>query len=225
MNWIPSQKSGMFLYVFLSEVWFLYVCGNGWDQKHVLCMFYYDWFPLTSIWLVPTHKLVIAFSTVLKCAESLAVAKAATLTAARKRQHWPQGGSIGLAAARRRQQWTQQAAALATARRPQKHRPQQSPQRAGHSTGHSCRKQHWPQRAGHRAQAAAIAAARRPQHRSHYIRTFTLTRVESFNSITYSLTRNTIELYLTIFKTFNRNRWRLVLNLFIWLYQILAAIG
>ena len=30
----------MFFVCFLSELCFLHVCGNGWDQKHVLCMFY-----------------------------------------------------------------------------------------------------------------------------------------------------------------------------------------
>ena len=49
----------MFFVCFLSEVCLLHVCGNGWDQKHVLCMFYvcfmyvlcmfsYYWFPLTN---------------------------------------------------------------------------------------------------------------------------------------------------------------------------------
>ena len=58
------------------------------------------------------------------------------ITETRKRQHWPQGGSIGLGAARRRQQWPQKAAAMATARRPR-----------------------WPQRAGHRAQATAAGSS------------------------------------------------------------------
>ena len=93
----------MFVEWFLSEVCLLHVCGNGWDQ----CMFYvcfmigfdslqYDWFPLTNLLL---RILRIAYTaichystlnTVLKCAENLAAAKTATLTAARKRQQWPQ---------------------------------------------------------------------------------------------------------------------------------------
>ena len=35
---VPSQKSRMFCMFFVclvSEVCFLHVCGNGWDQKHV----------------------------------------------------------------------------------------------------------------------------------------------------------------------------------------------
>ena len=62
-------------------------------------MFIYDWFILTLIIMVSINKLVIEYTlysiinTVLKCAESLAAAKAPTLTAARKRQYWPRGGS------------------------------------------------------------------------------------------------------------------------------------
>ena len=137
-----SQSKNWYVCVcFLSEVCFLHVCGNGWDQNHVLCMFYpcftmigshslqYDWFPLSVQY------------TGLKCAESLAAAKAATLTAARKRQHWQH--RIGRSA--RWQQWPKEAAALATARRPQ-YRPQlqeaalataRRPQSSGRSTGHS----------------------------------------------------------------------------------------
>ena len=78
--------------------------------------------------------------TVLKCDESFAAAKAATLISARKRQHLPQGGSIEVAATRRRQQWPQQATPLATA--------------AGSSTGHSAQAA---------AMAVTLAAARTRQ--------------------------------------------------------------
>ena len=128
----------LFVCFFLSEVCFLYVCGNGWDQKHVLCMFYvcftligshslqYDWFPLTN----QSLRILVQYSTQMrreprrsKGSNTNRSAQAAALAA----NDWPQraGGSSG------------------------RNRPQHWPQRAGHSAGHSCKKQHWPQRAGH----------------------------------------------------------------------------
>ena len=124
----PSQKSGMFvvclLYVFCMFFVRSMFCACLWKWlgskacfMYVLCLVYvcfnmigshslqYYWFPPISHYsLVITYTAYRKLNTVLKCAESLAAAKAATLTATRKRQHWPQGGSIELAAARRRQQ-------------------------------------------------------------------------------------------------------------------------
>ena len=89
---------------------------------------------------------------------------AAAIAAARRRQHWPQQASA-LATARRRQHWPQQVSALATARRPQM-------QEAG---------------IGFHSIQYLICTQFNMMRDRYTTLTFTVNKVHSLNSITYSI--------------------------------------